>query len=313
MTTFKIQNHRMAACSTPPAALPGAISEVADGGSERGPVPPGAPAIAYAEAGPAQGPALFFLHGIGGNKTNWQQQQLFFADHGYRAIAWDARGYGDSDDYAGPYDFADISADLNRLMDHLGIAQAHCVGLSMGGRILMDFADRHPQRLKSLTLCGAFPSFNKALSPQQRDDFLRLRQAPLLAGKTFADLAPELIHSLTSPYASAQTQAQLHASICALRKESYLKALAAASDFDRTEAIQRITVPTLLMYAEDDRLTPPAMGREVAALMPHAQFALLPRCGHLMNLECPDAFNEPLLGFLKGLEKVHDSNTATEK
>ena len=270
-------------------------------------MPPGAPAIAYAEAGPAQGPALFFLHGIGGNKTNWQQQQLFFADHGYRAIAWDARGYGDSDDYAGPYDFADISADLNRLMDHLGVTQAHCVGLSMGGRILMDFADRHPQRLKSLTLCGAFPSFNKALSPQQRDDFLRLRQAPLLAGKTFADLAPELIHSLTSPYASAQTQAQLHASICALRKESYLKALAAASDFDRTEAIQRITVPTLLMYAEDDRLTPPAMGREVAALMPHAQFALLPRCGHLMNLECPDAFNEQLLGFLKGL-KVHSSD-----
>ena len=257
------------------------------------------PAIAYAEAGPAHGPAVVFLHGIGGNKTNWQHQQHFFADHGYRTIAWDARGYGDSDDYDGPFDFADISADLCRLMDHLGLENAHCVGLSMGGRILMDFTHRHPGRVHTLTLCGAFPSFNKALSPQQRDDFLRLRQARLLAGKTFADLAPELIQSLTSPYATPQTCRQLHDSICALRKEPYLKALAAASEFDRTRELQAIRVPTLLLYAEDDRLTPPAMGRQVAALMPHAQFTLLPRCGHLMNLECPQAFNERLLQFLE--------------
>lgn len=257
------------------------------------------PAIAYSEAGPPDGPTVIFLHGIGGNKSNWRGQQQYLASHGYRAIAWDARGYGASDDYDGPFDFADISADLCRLMAHAGVETAHFVGLSMGGRMLMDFADRHPGRLRSLTLCGAFPSFNKALTPQQRDDFLRLRQAPLLQGKTFAELAPELIRSLTSPYASSTVQGLLYDSICALRKEPYLKALAAASEFDRTREIQRITVPTLLLYAEDDRLTPPEMGREVAAMMPHAEFTLLPRCGHLMNLECPEAFNTRLLAFLQ--------------
>lgn len=259
-------------------------------------------AIAYTEVGPPDGPVVIFLHGIGGNKSNWVEQQRYLARHGYRAIAWDARGYGESDDYDGPFDFADISADLCRLMAHVGAVTAHFVGLSMGGRMLMDFADRHPGRLRSLTLCGAFPSFNKALSPQQRDDFLRLRQAPLLEGKTFAELAPELIHSLTSPYASAAVQTVLYNSICALRKASYLKALAAASEFDRTREIQRITAPTLLLYAEDDRLTPPDMGKEVAALMPHAEYTVLPKCGHLMNLECPDAFNARLLAFLAGRE-----------
>lgn len=256
------------------------------------------PGIAYAVAGPANGPTVIFLHGIGGNKTNWLEQLRFFATHGYRAVAWDARGYGDSDDYDGPFDFAEVASDLQRLVLDLNVDKAHFVGLSMGGRILMDFANRYPERLQSLTLCAAFPSFNKALSPEQREDFLRLRQAPLLAGQSFAELAPELVHSLTGPKASSAVQTQLHDSICALRKASYLKALAAASAFDRTEEIQRISAPTLLLYGEDDRLTPPAMGHEVAALMPHAEFTVLPGCGHLMNLECPDAFNERLLAFL---------------
>ncbi len=262
----------------------------------------GRPAIAYAQCG--QGPqTIIFLHGIGGNKDNWTEQLHYFAAHGFRAVAWDVRGYGDSEDYEGEFRFEDVSADLLRLMRALGVRRAHFVGLSMGGRILMDFAWRYGDSVDRLVICGAFPSFGQALSEAQREDYLRLRREPLLAGRTFQDLAPQLIASLAGPRVHPQTYAALHASICRLRVPSYLKALKAAAYFDRTREIRAITAPTLLLYAENDRLTPPDMGRQVQALMPDARLQVLPQCGHLMNLEAGDPFNQAVHAFLCEEEK----------
>jgi 3-oxoadipate enol-lactonase len=75
----------------------------------------GAPRIAVDQTG--SGPAVIFLHGVGGNRTNWHDQLPQFGRN-FHAIAWDARGYGASDDYAGPLEFADFSADLIRVLDH---------------------------------------------------------------------------------------------------------------------------------------------------------------------------------------------------
>lgn len=258
----------------------------------------GEPAIAYAQSG--TGPeTVIFLHGIGGNKGNWSDQLNFFASAGYRAVAWDVRGYGESDDYEGDFLFEEVSADLLRLMEDLKIEQAHFVGLSMGGRILMDFAWRYPDRAKTLVICGAFPSFGKAFTDAQRAEYLRLRREPVLAGRSFEQLAPRLIESLAGPDVSADVYDALYASICRLRPQSYLKALEAAVYFDRTEEIRSITVPTLLLYAENDRLTPPQMGQEVQAMMPNAALQILPHSGHLMNLEASDAFNKAVHTFIR--------------
>ncbi|WP_397474569.1 alpha/beta fold hydrolase [Pusillimonas sp.] len=259
---------------------------------------PGHPRIAYAQCG-AGDETLIFLHGIGGNKDNWAEQLRYFAGVGYRAVAWDARGYGDSDDYEGDFRFEDVSADMLRLLDDLGVRRAHFVGLSMGGRILMDFAWRHGSRVRSLIMCGSFPSFGKALSQAQREEYLRLRREPLLAGRSLRQLAPELIASLAGPDVQPEVYEALHASICRLRPQSYLKALEAAAYFDRSDEIGSITAPTLLLYAENDRLTPPRMGHEVQAMMPRATLRILPRCGHLMNLEAGGLFNEAVHAFLR--------------
>jgi 3-oxoadipate enol-lactonase len=92
------------------------------------------------------GPCAVFMHGIGGNRTNWHDQLPVFGAH-FTAIAWDARGYGLSDDYETALDFGDFSADLLRLLDHFRADRAPLVGLSMGGRIAMDFYERHPARV----------------------------------------------------------------------------------------------------------------------------------------------------------------------
>ena len=95
--------------------------------------------IAYDIVG--SGPLLVFLHGIGGNRTNWTAQLEFFGSR-FCAVAWDARGYGDSHDSPQTLRFGDYADDLSRLLDHLRAERAHLVGLSMGGMILQDFYDR---------------------------------------------------------------------------------------------------------------------------------------------------------------------------
>src|SRR5438876_8255925 len=104
----------------------------------------GPPRIAFDHAG--VGPLVVLMHGIGGNRSNWHDQLPELA-RSFHAVAWDARGYGDSDDYDGDLDFGDFARDLARLLDHFGAARAHLVGLSMGGVIALDFVTRWPARV----------------------------------------------------------------------------------------------------------------------------------------------------------------------
>lgn len=119
---------------------------------------------------------MLFLHGIGGNRRNWDRQLEAFSGC-FRAAAWDARGYGNSEDYEGPLDFADFWRDLERVLDHLAAQRAHLVGLSMGGRIARDFALQRPHRVASLTLANSSPGFD-ALSPEAADAYLAARRIP---------------------------------------------------------------------------------------------------------------------------------------
>ena len=115
---------------------------------------PGDPRIAYDHLG--MGDVVLFLHGIGGNRTNWRDQLPAFVER-FHAVASDARGYGLSDDYSGPLNFGDFATVILRLLDHLSVRTAHIVGLSMGGRIALGFMARSPDRVKTLTLSPALP------------------------------------------------------------------------------------------------------------------------------------------------------------
>lgn len=217
-------------------------------------------------------------------------------------MAWDARGYGDSDDYDGPCRFEDFSADLLRLLNHLGATQAHFVGLSMGGRILMDFVGRHPERVRSMVIAASFPSFGQSLTAEQQQEFMRKRREPLQSGASVSEMAHALLGSLLAVGASVAAREEAMRSITQLRPASYLKVLEATLDFDRTCALARSRCPTLLLYGECDPLVTPRSGQEVCRLVPHAQAHVIPGVGHLLNLEAPAVFNALVDDFLRQVD-----------
>ncbi|MEM9224514.1 MAG: alpha/beta fold hydrolase, partial [Pseudomonadota bacterium] len=185
------------------------------------------------------------LHGIGGNRRNWRDNLPAFSEH-FHAAAWDARGYGDSDDYDGPLAFDDFREDLRRVLDHFGAPKAHLVGLSMGGRIALSFNAAHPERVASLVLCDTHLGF-KRFTKKQRDRFVALRKDPLVAGKAPADIAPEVAKTLIGDMAHQTAYDQIVDSMSRLHKESYIKAIEASVDLDQAELAYAVRVPTLVL------------------------------------------------------------------
>lgn len=253
-----------------------------------------APVLAVDHAG--RGELVVFLHGIGGNRSNWRDQLDAFAPH-FHAVAIDARGYGDSDDYEGPLDFASYADDVVRVLGHFGAERAHVVGLSMGGRVAMDLALRHPSSVLSLTLCDTHKGFAD-FSPERKAEFVRLRKEPLLNGQEPADIAESVARTLVSPQASPQAVERLVESMSRLHKASYIKSIEASVMSDALSGLERIGVPTHVVVGAHDRLTTPDMARALCAEIPGAVLTIIEGAGHLANIERPEPFNDAVLSFL---------------
>lgn len=250
--------------------------------------------IAYDIEG--SGPLVVFLHGIGGNRTNWEGQLQHFGTS-FCAVAWDARGYGASDDPPQTLKFSDYADDLLRLLDHLKAERAHLVGLSMGGMIIQDFYGRHPERVATLALVDTSAGF--ATAPEEtKHDFLSRRLEPLERGLRPADIAPGVVEVLVAKHASSGVRERMRASIAALRVEPYKQALHAIVTTDFRAVLPRINVPTLVIVGEEDVVTPPSASEFLAKHIPGASLVTIPGAGHLTNLERPVAFNSALEAFL---------------
>jgi 3-oxoadipate enol-lactonase len=232
------------------------------------------------------GPLVLFLHGIGGNRHHWREQLPIFATR-FKAAAWDARGYGESDDYEGSLKFEDLSSDVLRVLNHFKTQKAHLVGLSMGGRIARNFALRYPERVGKLVLANTTPGFD-ALSPEEVKKFIAERK----------NRTPESMKALISRHARPGAYEDLLASFKALRQPSYLKALEASVTQDRAAPIEKIRVPTLVITSDEDRVYPPSIARAMVKRIPGARLAVISGAGHLSNLEQPGQFNEVVLRFL---------------
>lgn len=254
----------------------------------------GIPKISYKEIG--NGPPVVFLHGIGGNSDNWIDQQNAISDK-FTTIAWDARGYGDSEDYDGALNFEDFSHDLIRLLNEKNIEKAHLVGLSMGARICMDFFPKFKDRVATLVLCDCFFDY-KVLSKEKQKEFIELRQKPLKTGKKLSDIAPVLIDSLVGPNCSDEAKTKIEHSFLKIHIKSYLKTISETITYDASSNLLKFDVPTQLIYGEYDKLTPVRIGYMAQHKIKNSLLDIVRNAGHISNIEQPYSFNKILREFL---------------
>lgn len=250
---------------------------------------------AYVERGKGD-TAVFFLHGIGGGKVAFATQMAAFAARGYRAVAWDQPGYGESA-LIDPYDWAGVAASLAALVDHIGAKTNAIVGHSMGGMAAQEFAARYPERLQGLVLSGTSPAFGKADGKWQQA-FVDARLKPLAEGKTMRDLAGMLVPTMLGEDADPAGARAATDCMAAVPSATYAAALAMLVRFDRRDALASIRVPTLVLAGERDTNAPPLVMEKMAAKIPGSAYVMVPGMGHLANMERPATFNEIVLGFL---------------
>jgi len=255
------------------------------------------PFLAVDHAG--DGELVLLLHGVGGNRRNWRDNIPVLSER-FKVVAWDARGWGDSDDYEGPLTLADMSTDIARVLDHFGYEKAHLVGLSMGGRNAMHFSGTHPQRVSSLMLCDTLVGFS-VWSEEKKAEFIRARREPLLNGMEPSDIAWPIARSLVSPRATHDATEQLADSFSRLHKLMYIKAIEMLMR-EPDQDLGTIRAPTLVVVGEDDPITPVAQSEQIAHGIPSARLAIVPGAGHLVNIEKPVEFNELVLSFLSALK-----------
>lgn len=250
------------------------------------------------------GVPIIFVHEFAGDMRSWEPQLRHFGQR-YRAIAYNARGYPPSDVLADPcaYSQAQAADDILAVLDHLEIAQAHVVGLSMGGFATLHFGFRHSAHAKSLVVGGC----GYGAEPGQRERFkaeaaahaqaLQERGMERFAGR-YARGPTRVQFENKDPRGFAEFARQLaeHSVLGAANTQLGVQA-ARPSLYDLVDEMRALDVPTLVLTGDEDWpcLQPALLMKQS---IPSAALAVMPNCGHTINLEDPDEFNRLVSAFL---------------
>ncbi|MBO0759072.1 MAG: pyrimidine utilization protein D [Bradyrhizobiaceae bacterium] len=242
------------------------------------------------------GTPVLLVSGLGGVGNYWNPNIPAFSRE-HQVVIHDHRGTGQSSRSQIRYSVDQMTTDLLAVMDHLGIEKAHLVGHSTGGAIGQTLAVTYPERLISLVI---YASWTKA------DPFFRrvfeARRTLLIKGGAAAYVrsVPVFLYPdwwINENIALLEEREKVLISnfppseIVASRIDAIL-------DFDRIDALGRIRTPTMVLCVKDDILTPPYYSRELARMIPGAEFVELNRGGHCASETNTQAFDDAVLAFI---------------
>ena len=246
-------------------------------------------AIGVVERGGGPAIPIVFLHGVGSDKSVWAPQLAAFGDE-RRAIALDYPGYGESA-FVSDSTRDDYARFVLAALDSLGVGRAHICGLSLGGVVAIAIHALAPQRCASLILADSF-----ARHPDGQTIHDRSLEASRSLG--MRGLAEARVDKLLAADADPAVRCEVVETMGRIDPAAYALGVRAVWLADQAERAQAIRVPTLVLVGEEDRITPPALSRELAALVPGASLVTIAGAGHLANLERPVEFNRAVGEFL---------------
>ena len=260
----------------------------------------------FEEAG--SGTPIIFLHEFAADHTNWEPQMRYFS-RGHRCIAYSARGYTPSDvpPSAEVYTYKHFYTDALAVLDHLGIAKAHLIGLSMGAYSSLQIGLNAPERALSMTLAGVGSGSEiENLDNWRKQCRANAEQFETLGSAEVAKVTREAPSRIPFLVKDPRGHADFYAALARHDAKGSANTMRGfqggrPSIFAMTDAIRGVATPALIICGDEDD---PCVGASLFLKkhLPAAGLAMFPKSGHVLNLEEPALFNESVERFVTLVE-----------
>ncbi len=243
-----------------------------------------------------------FVHGAGGSSSIWYKQIRAYTQY-YNVLLLDLRGHGNSTKptlkqaFKERYTFDVIVADIVEVLDHENIEKSHFIGISLGTILIRQLAETYPERVFSMVMGGAIMKLNVRSQILMRFGNVVKSVIPYLwLYRFFAFIImPKKNHRESRLLFVREAKKLYHKEF--LR---WYKLTAELKPLLRLFRQVDVGIPTLYIMGEEDYMFLPSI-EKLASLQSSAQLAVVPQCGHVVNVEQPQQFNTTTLGFLKSL------------
>ena len=242
--------------------------------------------FSYVDEG--KGEPLILLHGLFGTLNNFEGVYNYFRP--YNRVIIPQLPLLDLDILN--TSVGGLAKYVNRFLETLGLTDVHLLGNSLGGHVTLVHTLKNPQRVKSLILTGSSGLFENGMgdSYPRRGDYEYIKKK---ASQTFYDPAVATKELVDEIYSITNNRLKV-IKIIALAKSAIRNNLG--------EELKHIHKPTLLIWGNNDIITPPFVGHEFNKLILNSELHFIDKCGHAPMMEVPDEFNKILHGFLNKLQ-----------
>ncbi|KAB2679115.1 3-oxoadipate enol-lactonase [Brucella tritici] len=237
-------------------------------------------------------PVLVFINSLGTDFRIWNEVRMRL-NNDASTLVYDKRGHGLSDIGNTPYTIELLASDLIDLLDRLSIKRAIICGLSVGGLIAQGVYAARPDLVTGLILSntahkiGTAEMWNARIAAIQQDGLVSILDATMPRWFTPVYRRPD--NPAYRAYCNMFVRQPL---------DGYAATCAALREADLTEVAKNVSVPTLCLVGDQDGSTPPTLVRELASLIPEADFAEIAASGHIPCIEQPDAYVSLLRNFI---------------
>jgi 3-oxoadipate enol-lactonase len=249
----------------------------------------------YEVEGPEGAPAIVVSHGIATSLEIWTEASAHLKSK-YRVVRYDSRGHGGSSAW-GPYSLETLAADAIGLMDALGIKKAHYGGVSLGGMTAIGVGLLYPERVLSIIPCDA-----RAQTNDEGNTAWQGRVEAVIKTGIEAIVDESISRWVAKSFFDDKAKHErLRAIVRSTSVPGYIGSSQALQGLNYGSRLGQIKVPTLYLTGEEDKGASPAVMKAMQAQTPGAQFAEIPRAGHLSSFERPQAVAEAVDRFVSSL------------